>query len=191
MITHILDTKKITERNIFFNKQVDQASIGTILQQIVNINDEDDAHEQLALLNNSTYERKPIKIYIDSYGGMVYQILGLISIIETSKTPIYTILTGCAMSCGFLLLISGHKRFAYKYSTGLYHQVSSAAFGKIQEMEERIEETRRLQDIIEKITLEKTKISKSRLDKSKKDKEDWFIPSDELVSLGIVDEIIK
>lgn len=189
-MVQITDIKKITERNLFFNKQVDQSSIGELMQSIINFNDIDQKMEELASFNQNSYVRQPISIYIDSYGGNVYQIFGLIGIIEQSKTPIYTYLTGCAMSCGFLLLISGHKRFAYKYSTALYHQVSSGAYGKIQEIEERVEETQRLQLIIEKMTLDKTKISKSRLEKSRKSKEDWFIPSDDLVDYGIVDVII-
>ena len=111
------------------------------------------------------YKPKPIKIYIDSYGGAVYQCFGLLSVMERSKTPIHTIVTGCAMSCGFLILISGHKRFAHKMSTPLYHQVSSGAFGKVQDMEEKVEEAKRLQKQIEEYTMERTNIEKKKLKK--------------------------
>jgi ATP-dependent Clp protease protease subunit len=67
------------------------------------------------------YKPKPIKIHIDSYGGAVYQCFGLLGIIKSSKTTIHTLVTGCAMSCGFLIAIAGHKRFAYEKSTYLYH----------------------------------------------------------------------
>lgn len=190
MIEYSLNTTKVTERNIFFSEQVSQKSIKDIIEKIINFNDIDDANEELTKLNGVNFDRKPIKIYIDSYGGVVYQILGLISIIEKSKTPVYTYLTGCAMSCGFLLLISGHKRFAYKYSTALYHQLSGGRYGKIQEIEENIIESQRLQTLLETITREKTKISKARLTELRKLKEDWYIPSDELVELGIVDKIL-
>lgn len=191
MVSYKLENEKqITERILFFTEQVNQASISKISEKIIHFNEIDDEAERYAEFSNITYERETIKIYIDSYGGNVYQILGLISIIEKSKTPIHTYVTGCAMSCGFLLLISGHKRFSYKYSTALYHQVSSAAWGKLQDIEEDVKETQRLQEIIERITLDKTKISKSRLKESKKLKEDWFIPADELVDYGIVDEIL-
>jgi ATP-dependent Clp protease protease subunit len=52
----------------------------------------------------------PIVIYIDSYGGSVYQCLGLISVMMNSKTKIHTI-TGVANECN-MILISGHKRFS-------------------------------------------------------------------------------
>ena len=66
-----------------------------------------------------------IKIYIDSYGGQVYQCFGLIGVME-SKTEIHTVCSA-AMSCGFIILINGHKRFAYRHATPLYHRVSSVS----------------------------------------------------------------
>jgi hypothetical protein len=39
------------------------------------------------------------------------------------------------MSCGFLIAIAGHKRFAYSNSTFMYHQVSNGFAGKLKDME--------------------------------------------------------
>ena len=178
------------DRNIFFTNQVDQASIGDVTQRIIEINEDDKRLKKLYDVYDIEYTPKPIKIWIDSYGGSVYQCFGLLSVMEKSKTPIHTIVTGCAMSCGFMMLISGHKRFAHKLSTPLYHQVSSGGWGKLKDLEEDIEETRRLQKIIEKITLEKTKISKERLKDVFERKIDWFMDSDEALRLGVVDDII-
>jgi ATP-dependent Clp protease protease subunit len=94
------------------------------------------------------------------------------------------------MSCGFLILISGHKRFCYRLSTPLYHQVSSGNFGDIKTIEESVAETKRLQKLIEKLTLEKTKISKKKLKKIYKKKFDWFMTADKALKLGVVDEIL-
>lgn len=95
------------------------------------------------------YSPKPIKIYIDSYGGAVYQCYGLLSIMDSSKTPIHTIVTGAAMSCGFMMLIHGHKRFAYPLSTPLYHQIGGGAIGKSKDIEEEYVEMKRLQTKLE------------------------------------------
>ena len=95
-------------------------------------------------------------------------------VIENSKTPVWTIVTGCAMSCGFMMLICGHRRFAHKLSTPLYHQVSSGGWGTLKELEANLEETKRLQKILEKITLEKTEISKARLKEVFEQKIDWL-----------------
>jgi ATP-dependent Clp protease protease subunit len=179
------------KRDLFFIKQVDQASIGDITQKIIEINQDDEHLKKVYSIYGLKYEPEPIKIYIDSYGGYVYQCFGLLSVMERSETPIHTIVTGCAMSCGFMMLISGHKRFAHKLSTPLYHQVSSGAFGTVKEMEEKIEESKRLQEQLESIVKEKTNISKKKLKEILDTKKDWYMTSEEALSLGVVDEILK
>jgi ATP-dependent protease ClpP protease subunit len=109
---------------------------------------------------------------------------------KASKVPIHTIVTGCAMSCGFLISISGHKRFGYPRSTYLYHQVSSGAIGKVKEMEEEIIEAKRLQALIEDVTLSSTKITTKKLERIYKTKKDWFMDSTEALKLGVIDEIL-
>ncbi len=178
------------KRDLFFIKQVDQASIGDITQRIIEINQDDEHLKKVYSIYGLKYEPEPIKIYIDSYGGYVYQCFGLLSVMERSVTPIHTIVTGCAMSCGFMMLISGHKRFAHKLSTPLYHQVSSGAFGTVKEMEEKIEESKRLQEQLESIVKEKTNISKKKLKEIFDTKKDWYMTSEEALSLGVVDEIL-
>ncbi len=179
------------KRDLFFTKQVDQSSIGELTQKIIEINGDDDHLKKVYSIYDLEYKPEPIKIYIDSYGGGVYQCFGLLSVIERSKTPVHTIVTGCAMSCGFLLLISGHKRFAHKMSTPLYHQVSTGFWGKVQDMEEKLEEAKRLQEQIEEYTREKTKIGKKKLKQILENKIDWYMTSDEALDLGVVDEILK
>jgi ATP-dependent protease ClpP protease subunit len=109
---------------------------------------------------------------------------------RASKVPVHTIVTGCAMSCGFLISITGHKRFGYPKSTYLYHQVSSGVVGTVKEMEDDVIEAKRLQKMIETHTLELTNISKKKLEKVYKTKKDWFIDSDEAIKLKIIDEIL-
>ena len=189
-LTINFEKPKARERNLYFTKQVDQSSIGDLSQAILEINEYDEYLEKYYELHNLTYKRNPIKIYIDSYGGYVYQCFGLLSIMESSKTPIHTIVTGCAMSCGFMILICGHKRFGYKLSTPLYHQVSNGGSGKVKDLEEKLEEAKRLQKKIEEITLEKTKITAKKLEKIYKRKIDWFMDSKEALELGVIDKII-
>lgn len=185
-----LPIPKPMDRKIFFGKQVDQESIEKISKEIIMINEDDEHIKKIYKVYDIEYNPKPIEIYIDSYGGYVYQIMGLISIMEKSKVPIHTIATGAAMSCGFMMLIFGHKRFAYENATPMYHQVSSGAWGKVQDMEERIAETKRLQNLFEELTIRKTKISKEKLDDIREKKFDWFMTAEEALKLGVIDEII-
>lgn len=178
-------------RNLYLPTQVNQDSMNQLTKAIIDINENDELLSKLYSAYGLTYKAKPIKIYIDSYGGAVYQCFGLVAVMDSSKTPIHTFVTGCAMSCGFVILIHGHKRFAYKHATPLYHQVSTGFQGKLKDMEEDIMETRRLQEKIERMTLEKTKISSKKLDKIFKRKIDWFMSAEEALKLGVVDEIVK
>lgn len=179
------------ERTLFFAKQVDQASIEMLTKSILEINENDELLKRLYCVYDLDYKPKPIKIMIDSFGGSVYAILGLLAVMDDSKTPIHTYVTGAAMSCGFMLLIHGHRRFAYKHATPLYHQVSSGAFGTLKEMEESIVETKRLQEILERLTIEKTKITAKKLEKIYKTKRDWYMSAEEALKLGVVDEIVS
>ena len=89
-----------------------------------------------------------------------------------------------------LILINGHKRFAYQHATPLYHQVSSGFYGKVKDMEEKLIEAKRLQGKIEEMTLRLTSISKRKLNDVLKNKVDWYMTAEEALSLGVVDSIL-
>jgi len=178
------------ERNLYFSEQVDQSSIKKLTEDIVAINDNDKTLVRLYDVYEFTYNPKPINIHIDSYGGNVYQILGLLSIMETSTTPIHTYATGAAMSCGFMMLICGHKRFAHKYATPLYHQVSTGTWGKLDEIKDDLKEGKRLQKIFEDIIVKKTKITRKKMKEVNTLKKDWYMSPQEALDWGVVDEII-
>lgn len=190
MADAIISLPNPKNRNLYLAQQVDQASINTISKEIIEINEDDANIAKVYAMHDLEYTPKPIKLYIDSYGGYVYQCFGLLGIIQKSKIPVHTIVTGCAMSCGFLIAISGHKRFGYEKATYMYHQVSSATWGKAKDMEEDIIETVRLQKMIEEHTLEHTKISAKKLAQVYKGKRDWFIDSTEALKLKVIDELI-
>jgi ATP-dependent Clp protease, protease subunit len=177
-------------RNLYLPKQVNQESMHDLTKNIIEINENDEYLKKIYAIHDLAYDPKPIKLYIDSYGGAVYQCFGLIGVMEKSKTPIWTIVTGAAMSCGFMILINGHKRFGYAHATPLYHQVSTGFHGKVQDMEESLEETKRLQKKIEDMTCRLTSITKKKLKEILKNKTDWVLTAEEALVLGVIDEII-
>lgn len=178
------------ERDLFFYSDVAQDSIGELTQAIIIINRHDEKLANVSQAYGFKYTPDPIRLYVNSFGGDVYACLGLISIMKTSKTPIHTIVTGCAMSAGFIIAISGHKRFCYKNSSYMWHQVSSLNYGKIQEKEENMNEDRRLQTILDNHILDLTKISDKKLKKMYKSKQDKFFSAEKALELGLVDTII-
>jgi len=190
MIDTTDDIPRPKKRNLYLAAQVNQKSMNDLTKAILEINGADRHLEKLYPVYGLEYVAPPIKIYIDSYGGAVYQCFGLLGVMEKSATPVHTIVTGAAMSCGFMILITGHKRFGYPHSTPLYHQVSSGFWGKVKDLEEKLEETKRLQKKIEVMTLEKTSISQKKLKEVLKNKIDWYMSAEEALALGVIDEIL-
>lgn len=185
-----LPKPEFSERNLYLCKGVTQESIEEITKGIVKINEEDEQYQKVYDFYGFPYRRHPIKIYLDTYGGFVYQCFGLLSVMECSKTPVHTIVTGCAMSCGFMILISGHERYAHKLSTPLYHQVSTGFVGKVADLKEEWIEAQRLQKMIEDIVVKRTKITRQKLKDIYDRKVDWFMTSKEALRLGVVDKIV-
>lgn len=91
-----------------------------------------------------------IPIIIDSYGGQVYSLLEMISIIQTSKLPIITVCSSKAMSCGAILFCFGSDgyRFLSPHATFMFHEVSSIECGKNSEIQVGAKEVERLNDKI-------------------------------------------
>lgn len=179
------------DRNLYLFKEVEAEHINELTKKIIEISEHDEEiADELEATFGATYTPDPIKLYIDSYGGYVYQCLGLIEVMKASKTPVHTIVTGCAMSCGFLIAVSGKERFAYGTSTFMYHQVSSGVWGPLKEIQEDVEETKRLQKIIEQITLSNTKMTKKQLEESFNTKKDLFFDGKKALKLGCIDKLL-
>lgn len=95
--------------------------IGHIILDIIEFNREDEGIP--------VEKRKPIKLYINSPGGEVDEGFPLISTIELSKTPVFTINIGSWSSMSFLIGITGHKRLALSYTKFLLHDGSTVSYG--------------------------------------------------------------
>lgn len=184
------ELEKPAHRNLFLAQQVDQDSMNYLSRSIIDIREHDEHLKKMYALHDLNYVPKPIKLYIDSYGGAVYQCFGLLSIMKDKGTPVHTIVTGCAMSCGFMIAIHGEHRSIHKHGTMMYHQVSSGASGKVAEIKEDLIEAMRLQKMIEDMTFENTAITKKKLEKVYKNKKDWYLDAKNSLKWGCVDEIV-
>lgn len=167
------------DRIIYIDSEIDDCTY-EITKQIYEYNRQD---KDVPIEN-----RKPIKIYINSFGGDLYQCFALISAIGASKTPVYTINTGVAMSAGMIILLSGHKRFAVKYSIAMCHSGSGSVGGDFEQTQSAMENYKKMVDTMKSYILERTKIDSKTL--SRKWAKDWYLFSDEQESLGVVGKII-
>lgn len=177
--------ENLKERKIIFNNYVDASVVEMAIVHIQNFNKEDE-NEGLPIES-----RKPIYIHLNSEGGCAYNGFGLINAIITSKTPIITVCEGYVMSMGLAIFAAGHIRKCYKYSTFMYHEISSNGGGKNEEIVRTANENKRLQKMYDDVVTARSKLEQRKLDSVKRKMIDWFFGSEEALELGIVDEIIE
>lgn len=91
-----------------------------------------------------------IPVVIDSYGGAVDALTGMIDEIKSCPIPVATIATGKAMSCGSFLLAAGTpgRRYISPSARVMIHQVSAGTWGKKEEMRADVNETERISNMI-------------------------------------------
>ena len=117
----------------------------------VNKFDEDSAKKFMLEMGTALNTgHKVIPVIIDSYGGQVYSLMAMISAIKHAELPVATIVEGKAMSCGAILFSFGEQglRFMDPDATIMIHDVSSMAWGKVEEVKVSAEETDRLNQIV-------------------------------------------
>lgn len=138
-------------------------------------------------------EQPIIPISIDSYGGDVYSLLGMIDTIQHCSLPIATIVESKAMSCGAILFSCGTPghRYVGPNATVMIHTVSSFNFGKIDEIKAGANEGERLNEKLfsmmskncghkEDFFLEQLKIRKMA---------DWFLDANECIKYNLATKI--
>jgi ATP-dependent Clp protease protease subunit len=174
-----------TKRNLFLN-DVTQSDVKVIVQSIVEINVEDDEKDK----KERDYERKPIQLYIDSFGGSVYAGFSLVAAMEMSKTPVNTFCLGYAMSMGLLIFAAGKKRIAHSMATMMYHQTSTGAFGKLDDVVESVEQTKVMFHMYNNKLLSLTKIRESEIKEVNERRGNWYFSASEALKLGVCDELV-
>ena len=117
-----------------------------IIITVNEFNEESAADFAAAISLGHNTGQKVIPVIIDSFGGQVYSLMSMISAIKSATIPVATIVRGKAMSCGAILASFGDDglRFMDKDATLMIHDVSSYAFGKIEELKSDVREAERL-----------------------------------------------
>lgn len=130
----------------------------------------------------------PIRLHINSPGGSLLDGLAAVDYILNTKAPVYTIIDGSAASAATLMSVVGKKRYIHKHSFMLIHQLSSALFGKYEELVDDFENSTKLMNTIKGIYTKHTKIP----DKTLKEllKRDLWLDSQTCLKYGLVDEVI-
>lgn len=190
---------ELKDRNITIFNDVDESTMSSAVEKIVQINQEDDAwirnvysamEASGAKFGQTTIEMPHIQVLLSTYGGNVYDGLSLYDAIKHSKTDVDITCFGKIMSIGIIILLSAKTRKAYRNTTFMIHELSSGVIGKLADMEESIDEAKRINKVLFDIIKKETKISPSLLDDIYIKKKDWFFTAEEALEMGLITEII-
>lgn len=131
----------------------------------------------------------PIKLYLTTGGGLVYQALMVCDVIQRLETPVHTICTGFVASAGTLISISGAKRYITENAYMLIHEIRSGMWGKYTEMKDDYVNNKNLMKDIINYYMDRTHLTKSILKKMLKKDLHWN--ADTCLEYGLVDKILR
>ena len=178
---------KVIDNHIWFNADVSNDSIQSLIHVIHNKNKE--LNKIKNKFTNFDITPKPIFLHINSYGGNLFESMAGIDAIINSEIPIHTIVEGTAASAATLLSMVGDRRFMTKHSYMLIHQLSSGMWGTMAELEDDHSNNKALMERLYELYTEYTNKTKTKLKKILK-KDIWW-DADKCIEVGLVDGIYK
>lgn len=134
-----------------------------------------------------------IPIFIDSYGGDIYSLMSMLSLIHSSKKNVATICDSKAFSAGAILLSSGTPgmRFCSPYAHVLIHQASLMNYGKFSDIAVTTDHCSQINSMIFGILNKNAKKKVGFFEKlmSKNNNADLYFSAQDAQTLGIVDHV--
>jgi ATP-dependent Clp protease, protease subunit len=176
---------RVTQMDIFSRMMMDR-----IIWLAGPVNDRMSTVVQAQLMFLDNIETKDITLHVDSPGGSVKSGLSIVDVMDYVSSDIVTINTGMAASMGSILLGAGTKgkRHSLRFSKVMLHQVSSGAYGNIQDMKISMAETEKYNKILFGLLGQYTeKDAEQVLEDSARD---MWLTADEALAYGIIDNII-
>lgn len=133
---------------------------------------------------------KPIKLYINSPGGVVYAGMAIYDTIQQISCPISTVAVGFTASFGTVLLTAGTKgmRYALPNATVHMHQPLGGAQGQASDIAIQAKEILRLRTTLNGILSHHTGQPVERIEQDTD--RDIFLSADEAKEYGLVDEVM-
>jgi len=129
-----------------------------------------------------------IRLHINSYGGSVFAGLAAVDYIRNTRIPVASIIDGCAASAATLMSVVADERYMHENSFMLIHQLSSASWGKYEELKDDMKNNDLLMQTIKNIYLKHTKVPKKKLGEMLK--RDLWWDAQTCLRYGLIDDII-
>ena len=166
----------LNDRIIMLNEDVNNASAGVIVAQLLYLEGQD--------------PEKDIALYINSPGGVITDGMAIYDTMQYIKCDVSTICIGMAASMGAFLLAAGApgKRFALPNSEIMIHQPSGGAQGQATDISIHANHILRTKKKLNQILSERTG---QPLEVVERDTErDNFMTAQEALNYGLIDKVI-
>ncbi len=183
-LLEIVEKDLFKDRVIHLNEDISSYTIDNIVPLIQKINQEDDKN------GLEGDDRLPIHLYVNSLGGSAYDGFYLVSVIENSKTPVFTYCLGYAFSMALPIYLAGHRRHMGKYATLLYHELRGGANGTRQEVKRLDKEYDRLQKMYDDYIISRSTVTQRILDDHQERISDWYIDAKEAEKYQMYDVLV-
>ena len=162
---------------IFINSEINDQSLSDLIIRM------------RSLLQHRKDKDTPVNLMINSPGGDVHEMLGIIDYIESLDVKVNTICRGRAFSAAAIILTCGTgSRMMSKRSTVMFHQSSSFLGGKMSDITAYLDNVKNLEKTIYTMLADRTKKDANWWKDNMKS--DLYLSAEELVEIGVIDQII-
>lgn len=186
--------------NIYLKGDVDEEMWQNLVDKINEIKSADKEIDEMNIGTLSLFGieaqalRPSINIYLSTFGGYIYDMFSIYDeLVKLNKEYVVNIYcVGKIMSAGtiIMLAVNDDHRFAYPNTTFMYHTLSGGTWGKVKDMEENVEESKRLHKLMWSIYKDKTSIPEDKLEEIYKCKKDWYITANQALKYKIIGKIL-
>lgn len=189
----------LKDRVINLFSDVCEESCKEIIEKIIDLNIKDNDYIENALglfssmgfkLNPEYIDLPPITLNLSTFGGDVLSGWGLCDCIRTSDTYVKGVCYGKVMSMGIPILLSCKYKAAHKNTTFMLHDISGYGYGKLKDLEESVNELKRLQIQYIDFVCSRTKFPRKKMEEIIEKKQDFFFTAEEALKWKFIDEII-
>ena len=134
---------------------------------------------------------RPISMYINCPGGIVYHGLAIYDTMQQIKAPIATYALGVTASMGTVLLAAGTKgyRYALPHATVHMHPAGGSAQGYAPDVEIQYKELKRVEDLLHELLAHHTGQTAEQI--AADFDRDRFMTSEEAIEYGLVDDVLR
>ncbi|MDD5370744.1 MAG: ATP-dependent Clp protease proteolytic subunit [Anaerolineaceae bacterium] len=165
------------ERIIFVGTPIDDQVANSVVAQLLVMSRED--------------PERPIQMYINSPGGVIYSGLAIYDTMQMIPNSISTVAVGVTASFGTVLLAAGKKgqRFALPHATIHMHQPLGGAQGQASDIEIQAREILRLKSRLNEILSSATGQPLATIEKDTE--RDLYLDAKGAVDYGLVDKVLE